>query len=303
MGSLYDQDTAFISSSKNFALSSYVDYNHISGIMSTPKANLNKSFLSPPSSSKNKVEIAGIVYKESKSLYKKVELPLWNELTKTDVISIGNIHVKENANILTSLYKVMARKRCCIVKSGHLLIYSCSSEKKGHLLDLKKIVKIVFEGYNKNCESKRFVSIKLKWAFGSVELALHENEIDTWKEPIFRIHERCGVFAFDSSFNFSTKRKSIFETTLNDDLEPYFNSADDSVDDDIFNTSFLAAHSSGAETDIHQPKMLHTNSSIISEDGLRFDTPRPMVTEQKIEGEGDGGTFPTSRGVLLAKNP
>uniref|UniRef100_A0A0N4Z909 PH domain-containing protein n=1 Tax=Parastrongyloides trichosuri TaxID=131310 RepID=A0A0N4Z909_PARTI len=236
---------------------------------------------------KKTVEIYGIRYKESKNLNKKVTLPLWNQLlsNRKDVVTIGKINIKEHGRFLSHFGKTTISRRCCITESGHLLIYSTTQEDKGHLLDLKKMEKIVFEGYSTTTKhNRKLVSIKLKWSFGSVTLTLFEDEISEWKEPIFVIHESCDVYELTKKFHWTHRRKPIFNTTLNEEIDTYYNHSimigehSDSIeyDENEYLKKLELVHPSRAQIDIHEGlEKLITNSSVISQDGSRYDTPRP----------------------------
>ncbi|CEF67233.1 Hypothetical protein SRAE_2000189700 [Strongyloides ratti] len=241
---------------------------------------------------KKNVDIFGVKYKESKTLNKKVPLPPWNQLIsdRRDVVAIGKINVKEYSNFLRNFVKSASSRRCCIIETGHLLIYSSTSEDKGYLLDLKKMEKIVFEGYASSIKNNgKLVAIKLKWSFGSVTITLSEDEISEWKEPIFVIHENSEIYELTKKFNWTHRRKPTFNTTLNEEIDAYYNDimeqndADDEIeyDENKYIKQLEFIHPSRGQLNIHEDlKKLINNSSMISGDGSRYDTPRP---DRKLE--------------------
>uniref|UniRef100_A0A0K0F7Y0 PH domain-like protein n=1 Tax=Strongyloides venezuelensis TaxID=75913 RepID=A0A0K0F7Y0_STRVS len=238
------------------------------------------------------VKMFGKVYNESKNLTNKILLPQWSELlnNRKDVVTIGDIYVKEDKGFIKNFLKSPSHKHCCILETGHLLIYSSISKNEGYLLDLKQIDKIVFEGYaNSFKKNGKYVTIKLKWNFGSIVLLLSENEIPEWKEPIFVIHENSDIYEFTKKFYWSHRNKSNFTNTSNREIDTYENSTILSNDSNIeieydekkYQDQLELIRPCKGELDIHKiASKIDIDSSLVNENGSRYDTPRP---ERKSE--------------------
>uniref|UniRef100_A0A0N5BWX8 PH domain-like protein n=1 Tax=Strongyloides papillosus TaxID=174720 RepID=A0A0N5BWX8_STREA len=238
------------------------------------------------------VKIFGKVYNESKNFTNKTLLPQWSELlnNRKDIVTIGDIYVKEDKGFIKNFLKSPSHKHCCILETGHLLIYSSTSKNEGYLLDLKKIDKIVFEGYaNSLKHNGKYVTIKLKWNFGSIILLLSENEISEWKEPIFVIHENSDIYKFTKKFYWTHRSKPNFTNTSNGEIDTYDNSTmlfnDSNIeieyDEKKYQDQLEHIRPSKGELDIHKNAgKIDIDSSLVNENGLRYDTPRP---ERKSE--------------------